>query len=104
MWSGLVVPAGGTLSYQRQLTLSGANLVASSSFSLILNDGSDHVIDRKSLSGFASYRETAWTARANFDLSAYAGRTVTLKLVVTASDPASTVTRASAWIDQLQLQ
>jgi poly(hydroxyalkanoate) depolymerase family esterase len=103
-WSGLVVPAAGQLSYARQLTLSDANIMASAGFSLILNDGSDHVIDSKTISGFTSYSETAWTARANFDLSAYAGRTVTLKLVVTARDPASTVTRATAWIDQIQLQ
>lgn len=103
-WSGLVVPAGGKLSYARQLTLSDANIMASAGFSLILNDGSDHVIDSKTISGFTSYSESAWTSRANFDVSAYAGRTVTLKLVVTATDPASTVTRASAWIDQIQLQ
>ncbi len=103
-WSGVVIPAGGKLSYQRQLTLSDANIMASSGFRVILNDGSDHVIDAKTISGFASYSESAWTARANLDVSAYAGRTVTLKLVVTASDPASTVTKATAWIDQIQVQ
>lgn len=103
-WSGVVIPAGGKLSYQRQLTLSDANIMASSGLQVILNDGSDHEIDAKTISGFTSYSESAWTARANLDVSAYAGRTVTLKLVVTASDPGSTVTRATAWIDQIQLQ
>lgn len=103
-WSGVVIPAGGKLSYQRQLSLSDANIMASSGFQLVLNDGSDHVLDAKTISGFASYSESAWTARANLDVSAYAGRTVTLKLVVTASDPASTVTKATAWIDQIQVQ
>jgi poly(hydroxyalkanoate) depolymerase family esterase len=103
-WSGLVLGAAPRLSYQRQLTMSNANIMASTSFQVIVNDGSDHVVDAKTVSGFASYNETAWTSRANLDLSAYAGRTVTLKLVVTANDLAANITRATAWIDQIQLQ
>lgn len=103
-WSGIVLGAAPKLSYQRQLSLSDANILASCGFSLILNDGADHVIDARSISGFASYTEASWTSRANLDLSAYAGKTVTLKLVVTASDLAANITRATAWIDQIQLQ
>jgi poly(hydroxyalkanoate) depolymerase family esterase len=103
-WSGLVLGAAPRLSYQRQLTMSNANIMASTSFQVIVNDGSDHVVDAKTVSGFASYNESVWTSRANVDLSAYAGRTVTLKLVVTANDLAANITRATAWIDQIQLQ
>jgi hypothetical protein len=42
--------------------------------------------------------------RANIDLSAFAGKTVALKLVLTASDPASIVTSAIAAIDQIAIQ
>lgn len=103
-WTGIALGAAPKLSYQRQLALSNANIMASSAFTVIINDGSDHVVDTRALSGWGSYNEAAWTARANLDLSAYAGRTVTLKLVVTANDPGSTVTRAQAWIDQIQFQ
>lgn len=103
-WSGLALGNAPRLSYQRQLAMSNANIMASTSFQVIINDGADHVVDAKALSGFASYNESAWTSRASIDLSAFAGRTVTLKLVVTANDLAANVTRATAWIDQIQLQ
>ena len=84
--------------------LNGANITASASFSLIINDGSDHVVDSKTISGFTSYNESSFTARSSLDLSAFAGKTVTLKLVVTASDSSSTVTSATAVVDQIQIQ
>jgi poly(3-hydroxybutyrate) depolymerase len=46
---------------------------------------------------------SAFTARTGIDLSAFAGKTVTRKLVVTARDTSSTVTSASATIDQIQI-
>lgn len=103
-WAGLALGASPKLSYVRQLVLSDANLLASAGLSVIINDGSDHVVDAKSISGFTSYRESTFTARTNLDLSAFAGKIVALKLVVTASDSSSTVTSASAWIDQIQIQ
>ncbi|HET7499578.1 MAG TPA: Ig-like domain-containing protein, partial [Kofleriaceae bacterium] len=103
-WAGLAIGASAHLSYARTLALSDANVTASSGLSVIINDGTDHVVDAKSISGFTSYTESAFTTRANIDLSAFAGKTVTLKLVVTASDLSSTVTSATATIDQIQIQ
>ncbi|HEU4734045.1 MAG TPA: PHB depolymerase family esterase [Kofleriaceae bacterium] len=103
-WAGLAIGSSAHLSYARTLALSDANVSASSGLRIIVNDGADHVVDAKSISGFTSYTEAAFTTRANIDLSAFAGKTVTLKLVVTASDLSSTVTSASATIDQIQIQ
>ncbi|HEY6174730.1 MAG TPA: PHB depolymerase family esterase [Kofleriaceae bacterium] len=103
-WAGLALGAAPRLSYLRQLALSDANILASAGFSVIINDGSDHVVDAKTISGFTSYSESSFTARSNIDLSAFADRTVALKLVVTASDSSSTVTSATAVIDQIQIQ
>jgi len=103
-WSGLALGASAHLSYVRRLALSDANLSASAGLSVIINDGADHVIDARSISGFTSYREPSFTPRTNLDLSAFAGKTVTLALVLTASDLASTLTSATATIDQIQIQ
>lgn len=103
-WANLALGSAPRLSYQRQLALSDANITASAGFRVILNDGSDHVVDSKTISGFTSYNESSFTARSNVDLTAFAGKTVTLKLVVTASDSSSTVTSAAAVIDQIQIQ
>ncbi|HEX2626530.1 MAG TPA: PHB depolymerase family esterase, partial [Candidatus Limnocylindrales bacterium] len=103
-WAGLLLGAAPRLSYARQLALSDANTTASSGLSIIVNDGTDHIVDAKSISGFTSYSEPSFTTRSNIDLSAFAGKTVTLKFVLTASDTSSTVTSASAVIDQIQIQ
>jgi hypothetical protein len=103
-WSGLALSAAPKLSYLRTLSLFDANITASAGFSAIINDGSDHVVDQKAISGFTAYVESSFTARTNLDLSAFAGKTVTLKLVVTARDPSSTVTSATAFVDQIKLQ
>lgn len=103
-WANLALGAAPRLSYQRQLALSDANITASASFTAIINDGSDHVVDSKTISGFTSYSESSFTARSNLDLSAFAGKTVTLELVVTATDSSSTVTSATAVVDQIQIQ
>jgi hypothetical protein len=103
-WAQLALGAAPRLSYQRTLALSDANILASSGLSVIVNDGSDHVVDSKAITGFTSYTESAFTARTNLDLWAFAGKTVTLKLVLTATDTSSTVTSASASIDQIQIQ
>jgi poly(hydroxyalkanoate) depolymerase family esterase len=101
-WANLALGAAPRLSYARVLALSDANLVASAGFSVVINDGVDHVVDTKTIAGFTSYSEPSFVTRI-VDLSAFAGKTVTLKLVVSASDPVSTVTRASAIIDQIQI-
>jgi poly(hydroxyalkanoate) depolymerase family esterase len=103
-WAGLALGAAPKLSYQRILALSDANTTASSGLSVIINDGSDHVVDARSITGFTSFSESTFTARTNLDLSAFAGKTVTLKLVLTATDLSSTVTSANATIDQIQIQ
>ncbi|HET9623102.1 MAG TPA: PHB depolymerase family esterase [Kofleriaceae bacterium] len=103
-WSNLTLGAAPKLSYQRTLSLSDANVSASAGLSVIINDGADHVVDSKAIAGFTSYTEASFTSRANIDLAAFAGKTVTLKLVLTASDLSSTVTAASATIDQIQIQ
>jgi poly(hydroxyalkanoate) depolymerase family esterase len=104
LWSGVTIGAGAKLSYDRELALSDANISASAGFSVIVNDGSDHVVDSKTISGFTSYSESSFTARTSIDLSAYAGKTVILKLVVTASDSASIVSSAAATVDQIKIQ
>ena len=104
MWAGLALGTAPKLSYVRELALSDANIGASAGLSVIINDGADHVVDAKSISGLTSYNEANFTARTNLDLSAFAGKTVTLKLVLTANDTSSTVTSASAFIDQIQIQ
>lgn len=102
-WSGLALGAAPRLSYARILSLSDANLLASAALNVIINDGADHVVDSKAISGLASYSEPSFVTRS-VDLSAFAGKTVTLKLVVTATDTSSTVTSASAFLDQIELQ
>jgi len=103
-WAGLALGAAPRLSYQRQLALSDANVLASAGLSVIINDGADHIVDAKAISGFTSYSESSFTVRTSLDLSAFAGKTVSLKLVITASDSSSTVTTATAVIDQIQIQ
>jgi hypothetical protein len=103
-WAGLSLGSASTLSYQRQLAFSNANVLASSAFRVIINDGTDHIVDEKLLAGLGTYRESTWAVRAAIDLAAFAGKTVTLKVVVTARDSSSTLTSASAWIDQVQLR
>jgi len=103
-WAGLKLGAAPRLSYVRTLALSDANILASAGLSVIVNDGADHVVDAKAISGFTSYSEPSFTARSNIDLSAFAGKTITLKLVLTASDSASLLTSASAVIDQILIQ
>jgi hypothetical protein len=103
-WAGLAIGPGAQLSYVRQLALVDANITASTSFRVIVHDGSDHVVDAQAISGFTSYRESSFTARTAIDLSAFAGKTVSLTLVVTASDLASIVTSATATIDQIAIR
>ncbi len=102
-WAGLTLGAAPTLTYERQLALSGANVAASASFRVIVNDGTDHVVDSQSSAGFASYVESTWTTRT-VDLSLFAGATVTLTLVVTATDPLSILTSARAWVDDIRME
>ncbi|EPX65154.1 Flagellar hook-length control protein FliK [Cystobacter fuscus DSM 2262] len=91
-----------TLTYWRKLDLSGANTLASVSFKVVVNAGSDVVVDSVT-KGLGTVTESTWTQRANIDLSAYANRTVTLKFIVSATDTASTVSRARAWVDGISI-
>lgn len=90
------------LTYWRKLDLSGANTSASVSFQVVVNDGTDTVVDSVT-KGLGTVTESAWTQRANLDLSAYANKTVTLKFIVTAKDLSSTVSRAKAWVDGISV-
>jgi poly(hydroxyalkanoate) depolymerase family esterase len=102
-WSGLALGAAPTLTYERQLSLAGVNLSASTSFRVIVHDGADHVVDSRSTTGLTQYRETSWTSRS-VDLTEFAGQTVSLTVIVTASDPASTLTAAQAWVDDIRVE
>lgn len=97
----LTLSSNPRLTYWRKLDLYGANTTASAAFKVILNDGSDHVVDSATKSGFGALAESSWTQRANIDLSAYAGRAVTLKFVATATDTGSNISRAKAWVDSI---
>lgn len=102
-WSGLALGAAPRLTYARQLSLANANVTARSAVRVIIDDGVEHVVDEVAAVGFQTIRETAWTSRT-VELAPYAGKVVTLRLVVTATDLSSTVTRAEAWFDQLEVR
>ncbi|WP_233261427.1 PHB depolymerase family esterase [Vitiosangium sp. GDMCC 1.1324] len=91
------------LSYWRKLDLSAANTSASVAFKVVVNDGTDHVVDSASKTGAGSLSESNWTQRADLDLSAYANRNVTLKFIVTGTDTGSNISRAKAWVDGITL-
>ncbi|HEY0095306.1 MAG TPA: Ig-like domain-containing protein, partial [Archangium sp.] len=95
----VTLAANPRLTYWRKLDLSGANTSASATFRVVVNDGTDHVVDSVTKSGLGALAESSWTQRADIDLSAYANRAVTLKFVVTATDTGSNTTRARAWVD-----
>jgi hypothetical protein len=99
----LTLSSNPRLTYWRKLDLYGANTSASASFRVVLNDGTDHVVDSATKSGFGSLTESSWTQRANLDLSAYANRAVTLKFIVTATDTGSNISRAKAWVDSITM-
>ncbi|WP_239014541.1 extracellular catalytic domain type 1 short-chain-length polyhydroxyalkanoate depolymerase [Archangium violaceum] len=91
------------LTYWRKLDLSAANTSASVAFKVVVNDGSDHVVDSASKTGVGTVSESSWTQRADIDLSAYTNRNVTLKFIVTGTDTGSNVSRAKAWVDGITL-
>jgi poly(hydroxyalkanoate) depolymerase family esterase len=97
----LTLSSNPRLTYWRKLDLYGANINASASFKVIVNDGTDRVVDSATKSGLGALAESSWTQRANIDLSAYANRAVTLKFVVTATDTGSNTSRAKAWVDSI---
>jgi poly(hydroxyalkanoate) depolymerase family esterase len=99
----VVLTANPRLTYWRKLDLSGANTSASASFRVIVNDGTDHVVDSVTKSGVGTITESNWTQRADIDLSAYANKNVTLRFVVTATDTGSNLTRAKAWVDSISV-
>ena len=88
-----------TLRFYRKLELNGANIYATTDFKAIIDDGAEHVIDEES----RNYGEfqSGWTRRTA-DLSPYCDKKVTLKFVVTATDPiAALVSHAKAWVDDI---
>ncbi|WP_224240075.1 extracellular catalytic domain type 1 short-chain-length polyhydroxyalkanoate depolymerase [Hyalangium gracile] len=97
----LTLPSNARLGFWRKVELYGANTMATASFRVIVNDGTDHVVDSVTKSGLGSLTESTWTQRADIDLSPYANRTVTLKFVVTATDTGSNTSRAKAWVDSI---
>ncbi|MFL5348626.1 MAG: PHB depolymerase family esterase [Hyalangium sp.] len=100
-YTSLALTANPRLTYWRKLDLYGANISASAAFKVIVNDGTDHVVDSATKSGLGPLAEATWTQRANIDLSAYANKTVTLKFVATATDTGSNTSRAKAWVDSI---
>ncbi len=99
----LTLAANPRLTYWRKLDLYGANISASAAFRVIVNDGTDHIVDSATKTGFGGLTESTWTQRANIDLTPYANRAVTLKFVVTATDTGSNVSRAKAWVDSISV-
>jgi TIR domain len=84
-----------TLQFYRRLKLRRANIMAKANFKAIINDGAEHIIDEES-----QELESDWLKRT-IDLSPYGGKTITLKFVVTATDPLSLTSYAKAWIDTI---
>jgi hypothetical protein len=99
----VALTANPRLTYWRKLDISCANTAASASFKVIVNDGTDHVVDTAAKSGVGALTESSWTQRADIDLSAYANKNVTLRFVVTATDTGSNITRAKAWVDSISV-
>lgn len=97
----VALAANPRLTYWRKLDLYGANTLASAAFKVVVNDGTDHIVDSVTKSGFGGITEANWTQRADIDLSAYANRTVVLKFIVTATDTGSNISRAKAWVDSI---
>jgi poly(hydroxyalkanoate) depolymerase family esterase len=91
------------LTYWRKLDLSAANTSASASFRVVVNNGTDNVVDSVTRTGMGTITEANWTQRSDIDLSAYANRTVLLKFIVTATDTGSSVSRARAWVDSISV-
>jgi hypothetical protein len=87
------------LTYWRKVDLSGANTAASAAFRVVVNAGTDTVVDSVTKTGAGSVRETAWTRRGELDLTAFASKTVTLKFITTATDTGSNLSYAKAWVD-----
>jgi hypothetical protein len=84
-----------TLQFYRKLNLHVANFMAKAGFKAIIDDGAEHIIDEVSQN-----LESGWIKRA-IDLSPYSGKSITLKFVVTATDPLSVTSHAKAWIDDV---
>jgi hypothetical protein len=84
-----------TLQFYRRLKLHRANMMAKANFKAIIDDGAEHIIDEES-----QKLESDWLKRT-IDLSPYGGKTITLKFVVTATDPLSLTSYAKAWIDNI---
>ncbi len=87
------------LTYWRKVDLYGANTSASAAFRVVVNAGTDTVVDSVTKSGTGSLRELAWTRRGELDLTAFASKTVTLKFITTATDTSSNLSYAKAWVD-----
>lgn len=87
------------LSYWRKVNLYRANTMASVSFQVVVNAGSDIVVDSLTASSTGASGESTWTRRSNVDLSAFAHQTVTLKFITTATDAGSNLSYARAWVD-----
>ncbi|HSP79404.1 MAG TPA: PHB depolymerase family esterase, partial [Myxococcaceae bacterium] len=91
--------ASARLTYWRKVDLYGANTLATTAFRVVVNAGTDHVVDEVKKSGYGSLKESTWTRSAEVDLSAYANKTVTLKFIAMAPDTGSNLSSAKAWVD-----
>jgi quinol monooxygenase YgiN len=90
------------LHYYRKLELYGANIMSNAAFTVIIDDGSEHIVDEKSQT-LGNYTESSWVERSGIDLSFYGGKTVKMKFVLTVTDPASIVSYAKVWIDDITI-
>lgn len=88
------------LQFYRRLKLNTANFMAEASFRAIIDDGSEHVIDKEVIYKKVGSLEEEWKSRT-IDLSAYYRKNIVLKFLVTATDPLSLTSYAKAWIDDI---
>lgn len=87
-----------TLQYHRKLDFSV--FLGTAGFRLIIDDGTEHVIDEESHTG--NYTENSWRARS-INLSRYSSENVTLKFVVTVSGTMNYMSNATAWVDDVTI-
>lgn len=88
------------LTYWRKLDLK-ANLNTSTTAGFTVKVNST-VVDQKTVT-YANHVESAWTERANLDLSAFANQTVTLRFESTANSNICAEAWGKAWVDDIRV-
>ncbi|MBI2388060.1 MAG: PHB depolymerase family esterase [Deltaproteobacteria bacterium] len=95
---------GSKLRYARRLSLRGANIASTARFAVEIVDGGKTTVLDERVQKLGSATEGEWVVRDDLDLSAFGGREITLRLVVSIDDPWSYASYAEAWIDDLDVR